>query len=51
MSRIRGSHSGSHEEYYPLEYNAVYSVESQPTFRKNISPSSSGSIKPSKIPA
>jgi hypothetical protein len=30
---------------------AVYSVESQQTFRRNISPPSSGSNKPSKVPA
>jgi hypothetical protein len=36
-------------EYYLLEYNVVQSVESQPTFRRNISPPSSGSKnKPSK---
>jgi hypothetical protein len=40
------------EEYYLLGYNAVYSVERQPTFRRNISPPSSGSKnKPRKIPA
>jgi hypothetical protein len=37
--------------YCLLGYNAVQSVESQPTFRSNISPPSSGSIKPSRIPA
>jgi hypothetical protein len=37
--------------YYLLGYNAVQPVESEPTFRKNISPPSSGSNKPSKIPA
>jgi hypothetical protein len=31
------------EEFCLLEHNAVYSAESQPTFRKNMSPSSSGS--------
>jgi hypothetical protein len=31
------------EEYYLLGYNAVYSVESRPTFRRNISLPSSGS--------
>jgi hypothetical protein len=30
------------EEYYLLGYSAVYSVESQPMFRRNISPPSSG---------
>jgi hypothetical protein len=33
------------EEYYLLGNDAVYSVESQPTFRRNISPPSSGSKK------
>jgi hypothetical protein len=33
-----GSHSGGYEEYYPLQYNAVYSAESQSTFRRRISP-------------
>jgi hypothetical protein len=37
-----GSHSGGFEEFYLLGYNAVYSVERQPTIRRNISPSSSG---------
>jgi hypothetical protein len=31
------------EEYYVLGYNAVQFVESQLTFRRNISPPSSGS--------
>jgi hypothetical protein len=35
---IWGSHSGGYEEFYLLECNAVYSVESQGTFRGNISP-------------
>jgi hypothetical protein len=40
------------EEYYILEYNAVYSVGSKPTFRRNISPPSSGSKnEPRKKPA
>jgi hypothetical protein len=40
------------EECYLLGYNAVYSVESQPMFRRNTSPPSSGSKnKPSKKPA
>jgi hypothetical protein len=30
---------------------STYSVETQPTFRRQISPPSSGSNKPSKIPA
>jgi hypothetical protein len=33
------------EEFYLLRYNAVYSVESQPTFRRIISPPSSGPMK------
>jgi hypothetical protein len=37
------------EGFYLLEYSAVYFVESQPTFRMNTSPPSSGSkSKPSK---
>jgi hypothetical protein len=41
-----------YEEFYLLGYNAVQSVVSQPTFRRNISPQSSGSKKkPSKKPA
>jgi hypothetical protein len=40
------------EEFYLLGYNAVYSVESQLMFRRNIAPPSSGSKnKPSKKPA
>jgi hypothetical protein len=35
--------SSSLEEYHLLGYNAMWSVESQPTFRRNISPPSSGS--------
>jgi hypothetical protein len=30
-------------EFYLLGHNAMYSVESQPTFRRNLSPPSSGS--------
>jgi hypothetical protein len=37
------------KEYYLMGYNAVYFVESQPAFQRNISPSSSGTNKPSKI--
>jgi hypothetical protein len=33
-----GSHTGGYEEFYLLEYKAEQSGESQPTFRKNISP-------------
>jgi hypothetical protein len=41
-----------HEEVYLLGYIAVYSVESQPTFQRNMSLPSSGSKKgPSKKPA
>jgi hypothetical protein len=44
------SHSGGYEEYYLLGYNAVQSVEIQPTFRRNISPSFLGSkYKPSLL--
>jgi hypothetical protein len=49
ICRIWGSHSGGYEEYHHLGYNAVQSVDSQPTFRRNISPPSSGpKHKPSK---
>jgi hypothetical protein len=40
--RIWDSHSGGYEKYYLLGYNAVYSVESKPTFRRKINPPSSG---------
>jgi hypothetical protein len=41
-----------YEEFHVLGYNALLSVESQPTFRRNISHPSSGSKnKPSKEPA
>jgi hypothetical protein len=46
--RISGSHSGRYEEFYPLGYNTVYSVESQPTFRRNMLPPSSKLNKSSK---
>jgi hypothetical protein len=40
------------EEFYLLGYNTVQAAESQPTFRKNMSPPSPGSKnKPSKKPA
>jgi hypothetical protein len=40
------------EEYYLLGYNALWSDENQPTFRRNISPPSSGSEnKPNMIAA
>jgi hypothetical protein len=43
--------SGDYEEFYHLEYNAVLSGENQPTFREDISPSSSKSkSKPIKKP-
>jgi hypothetical protein len=50
--RIWGSHSGGYEEYYLLGYKAVQSVESQPKFRKTISPPVFGSKnKASEKPA
>jgi hypothetical protein len=33
-------HSGGYKDFCHLGYNPAYSVGSQPTFRKNISPSS-----------
>jgi hypothetical protein len=40
------------EDFYILGYNAMQPVENQTTFRRNISPASSGSKnKPSKKPA
>jgi hypothetical protein len=33
--RIWGSHSGGYEEFYLLRFNAVWSAECQPTFRRN----------------
>jgi hypothetical protein len=46
-----GFRSADYEEFYLVIYNAVQSVESQPTFRRKMSPSSSGSNnKPSKEP-
>jgi hypothetical protein len=41
VCRIWGSHSYGYEYYYLPGYSAFYSVESQPTFRRNISPPSS----------
>jgi hypothetical protein len=32
LCRIQSSPSGGYEEFYLLGYNAIYSVESQPTF-------------------
>jgi hypothetical protein len=49
--KIWGSHSDGHEVLRLLRYNAMYSVGSQVTFRKNMSPQSSGSNKSNKIPA
>jgi hypothetical protein len=44
--------NNTQEEYSLLGNNAMQSVESQPTFRRNILPPSSGSKnKPGKIPA
>jgi hypothetical protein len=40
--RIFGSPSDDYEEYYLLGYNVMWSIESQPTLRRNISPPSSG---------
>jgi hypothetical protein len=39
------------KEFYLLGYNAVQPAESQPTFRRNMSPPSSGSNKSSEKPA
>jgi hypothetical protein len=39
--RIWDSHSGGYEEFYLLGYNAMRSVESQPTFQRNMPPPSS----------
>jgi hypothetical protein len=39
------------KEYHLLGHNAVLSVESQPTFRRKISPPFLGSNKPRKAPA
>jgi hypothetical protein len=38
LCRIWGSHSGGYREFYLLGYNDAQLVESQPTFRSNISP-------------
>jgi hypothetical protein len=48
---IWGSHSGGYEAFYLLGYNAVYSDENNPKFRRRMSPPSSGSNKPSNKPA
>jgi hypothetical protein len=39
--RIWGSHSSDYEQSYLLGHKALLSVESKPTFRRNISPPSS----------
>jgi hypothetical protein len=50
--RIWGYLNGGYEEYYILQYNAVCSVESRPTFRRNMLPPFSGSKnEQSKKPA
>jgi hypothetical protein len=41
--RILGYRCGGYEQFHLLGYNAVYSFESQPTFRNTISPPSLGS--------
>jgi hypothetical protein len=45
---IWGSHISVYEELYHLGYSAVQSVENQPTFRRNMSPPSSGSNEQSE---
>jgi hypothetical protein len=51
IEEIRGSHTRGCKEFCLLGYNALYSVENQPTFRKNLSPTSSGlKNKPCKKP-
>jgi hypothetical protein len=47
---IWGSHSNGYEDFYLLGYIAVQSTERQLTFQRNVSPSSSESNKPSKMP-
>jgi hypothetical protein len=37
---ISGSHTGGYEEFCLLVYNSLYSSESKPTFRRNMSASS-----------
>jgi hypothetical protein len=37
-TRIWGSHSGDYQQFCFLAYNAVYYVESQQTFRRNMTP-------------
>jgi hypothetical protein len=48
---VWGSHSGGYEEFYLLGYIAVKFVESLPSFRRSVSPPSSGSYKLRKKPA
>jgi hypothetical protein len=36
--QLSNFHSGGYEEFYLLEYNAMYSVESQLTFQRNMYP-------------
>jgi hypothetical protein len=45
--KISDSHSGVHEAFCLLRYGAVYSDGNNPTFRRRISPPSSGSNKAS----
>jgi hypothetical protein len=40
--RIWGPYSGGYEELYLLGYKAVYPVENQKTFQRNMLPSFSG---------
>jgi hypothetical protein len=47
-SFICGSKQDTHQEFYLVEYKAVWSAESLPTFRKNMSPSSESKNKPTK---
>jgi hypothetical protein len=49
--RIYDPQISGYEKYYLLGYITVYSVESQQTFRRNISPPFLESNKPSNIPA
>jgi hypothetical protein len=49
LKRISGSQRHGYEEFYPVIRSAVHSVANPKTFRRNISPLSSGSKnKPSK---
>jgi hypothetical protein len=47
---ICGCLSGDYEQYYFLGHNAIWSIKSQPTFQRNISPPSSWLNKLSKVP-